>query len=69
MTTLTPAELDAARLLAIQEQTEAIKAQTAALIAAREASQEVIEKLAAIPLGLTEAFVLNVLRLVLDKPA
>jgi len=69
-----PPTLDEQRLQAVREQTAAIQAQTAALIAAREASQQaqaaMLQALAeAPPAGLSEAFVLTLLRLVLDKPA
>ena len=66
---LTPAELDALRIAAIREQTEAIKAQTEALIAARDQAQATAQQMASLPLGLSESFVLELLRLVIQKPA
>lgn len=67
-----PTQYELDRLAAMREQTEAIQAQTAALIAAREAAQAQQEAISALAegmsSGLSEQFVLELLRLVLVKP-
>lgn len=70
---LTPAELDALRIAAIREQIDAVKAQTAELIASRAAAQEVMMAMAQRPAGVSEDFVLKlagvIAALVAGKPA
>jgi hypothetical protein len=80
---LTPAELDALRIALQRDQiaasnrnAAAVEQQTLALIAAREAAErqmtamrELMATISARPAGVSEAFVLDVLRLVSGKPA
>jgi hypothetical protein len=68
-TTLTPAEYEALKIDAMLDQTAAIRENTAAMVASRAAATAISEAISAKTVdSVTEAFMLDVLRLVLKQP-